>query len=234
MEDMTLNNSAANAEVNMNESTSVNENVSAVTDTPTVLPESPVIGFQAVDAEGNVLGFVSKAELVNEAKQALYADLAILEANRPTTLPANAMLANTSTLAATDVYEDQLAIKSDAPYIRGLDAAGNPIRISKADLATVVGGLLKTSGMLNFLKSTEVEISQDTDLDTIRSFGIYSTGSLMSMVNRPSDSNGNRAIIIVFGYMNGARIMQVLIDEKASVSTRFYVGSWTAWVTNKA
>ena len=97
-----------------------------------------------------------------------------------------------------------------------------------------MGGLLKTSGMLNFLKSTEVEISQDTDLDTIKSFGIYSTGSLTSMVNRPSDSNGNRAIIIVFGYMNGARIMQVLIDEKASVSTRFYVGSWTSWVTNKA
>lgn len=142
MEDMTLNNSAANAEVNMNESTSVNENVSVGTDTPTVLPESPVIGFQAVDAEGNVLGFVSKAELVNEAKQALYADLAILEANRPTTLPANDMLAATSTLAATDVYEDQLAIKSDAPYIRGLDATGNPIRISKADLASVVGGLI--------------------------------------------------------------------------------------------
>lgn len=234
MEDMTLNNSSANAEVNMDESTSVNEIVSVGTDTPTVLPESPVIGFQAVDAEGNVLGFVSKAELVNEAKQALYADLAILEANRPTTLPANDMLADTSTLAATDVYEDQLAIKSDAPYIRGLDATGNPIRISKADLASVVGGLLKTSGMLNFLKSTEVEISQDTDLDTIKSFGIYSTGSLTYMVNRPSDSNGNRAIIIVFGYMNGARIMQVLIDEKASVSTRFYVGSWTAWVTNKA
>lgn len=142
MEDMTLNNSAANAEVNVNESTSVNENVSAVTDTPTVLPESPVIGFQAVDAEGNVVGFISKADLVNEAKQALYADLAILEANRPTTLPANDMLADTSTLAATDVYEDQLAIKSDAPYIRGLDATGNPIRISKADLASVVGGLI--------------------------------------------------------------------------------------------
>lgn len=93
---------------------------------------------------------------------------------------------------------------------------------------------MKTSGMLNFLKSTEVEISQDTDLDTIKSFGIYSTGSLTFIANRPSNSNGNRAIIIVFGYMNGARIMQVLIDEEASVSTRFYVDSWTAWVTNKA
>lgn len=97
-----------------------------------------------------------------------------------------------------------------------------------------MGGLLKTSGMLNFLKSNEVEISRETDLDTIKSFGIYSTGSLQSMVNRPSNSNGDRAIIIVFGYMNGARIMQVLIDEESSVSTRFYVGSWTAWVTNKA
>ena len=93
---------------------------------------------------------------------------------------------------------------------------------------------MKTSGMLNFLKSTEVEISQGIDLDTIKSFGIYSTGSLTSMANRPSNSNGNRAIIIVFGYMNGARIMQVLIDEEASVSTRFHVGSWTSWVTNKA
>lgn len=181
MEDMTFN-SAANAEVNVNESTSVNENVSAVTDTPTVLPESPVIGFQAVDAEGNVLGFVSKAELVNEAKQALYADLAILEANRPTTLPANDMLANTSTLAATDVYEDQLAIKSDAPYIRGLDATGNPIRISKADLASVVGGLIgvatqskrglatsvmvKSSGATYTVSSTSVlKIDRDTEIN---------------------------------------------------------------------
>ena len=180
MEDMTLNNSAANAEVNMNESTSVNGNVSVGTDTPTVLPESPVIGFQAVDAEGNVLGFVSKAELVNEAKQALYADLAILETNRPTTLPANDMLADTSTLAATDVYEDQLAIKSDAPYIRGLDATGNPIRISKADLASVVGGLIgiatqskrglatsvmvKSSGATYTVSSTSVlKIDRDTE-----------------------------------------------------------------------
>lgn len=181
MEDMTLN-SAANAEVNVNESTSVNENVSAVTDTPTILPESPVIGFQAVDAEGNVLGFVSKAELVNEAKQALYADLAILEANRPTTLPANDMLADISTLAATDVYEDQLAIKSDAPYIRGLDATGNPIRISKADLASVVGGLIgvatqskrglatsvmvKSSGATYTVSSTSVlKIDRNTEIN---------------------------------------------------------------------
>lgn len=172
MEDMTLNNSAANAEVNVNESTSVNENVSAVTDTPTILPESPVIGFQAVDAEGNVLGFVSKAELVNEAKQALYADLAILEANRPTTLPANAMLANTSTLAATDVYEDQLAIKSDAPYIRGLDAAGNPIRISKADLASVVGGLIGVATQSKRGLATSVMVKSSGATYTVNSASV--------------------------------------------------------------
>lgn len=193
MEDMTLN-SAANAEVNVNESTSVNENVSAVTDTPTILPESPVIGFQAVDAEGNVLGFVSKAELVNEAKQALYADLAILEANRPTTLPANAMLANTSTLAATDVYEDQLAIKSDAPYIRGLDAAGNPIRISKADLATVVGGLIGIATQSKRGLATSV---------MVKSSGATYTVSSISVLKIDRDTEKNCPAVIEITSCNG-------------------------------
>lgn len=207
MEDMTLNNSAANAEVNMNESTSVNENVSVGTDTPTVLPESPVIGFQAVDAEGNVLGFVSKAELVNEAKQALYADLAILEANRPTTLPANDMLAATSTLAATDVYEDQLAIKSDAPYIRGLDATGNPIRISKADLASVVGGLLKiltsTDGSSFFYRRESTDI---TDLDVW-----LPDGGFNFVRHNASTSPEGGGLALIYKY-NKANKLQIFIS----------------------
>lgn len=230
MEDMTFN-SAANAEVNVNESTSVNENVSAVTDTPTVLPESPVIGFQAVDAEGNVLGFVSKAELVNEAKQALYADLAILEANRPTTLPANDMLAVTSTLAATDVYEDQLAIKSDAPYIRGLDATGNPIRISKADLASVVGGLIGiVSNSKNGLMPTSGFIDRGSitseNFDNLRNSGFYilsgATGN-----NAPFDSG----IMCVIGKGNWCvqLAFAVTFPFYACYRTRDSSGSWRNW-----
>ena len=236
MEDMTLNNSAANAEVNMNESTSVNENVSVGTDTPTVLPESPVIGFQAVDAEGNVLGFVSKAELVNEAKQALYADLAILEANRPTTLPANDMLADTSTLAATDVYEDQLAIKSDAPYIRGLDASGNPIRISKADLASVVGGLIGRVGknQLGLIdKSKDFfwvgPISSEKDFNDITQPGMYNLNGTKSSPNTPLIDYG---IMCIFA--SGGQIMQLCANvfiEQYRIRTRRDNGTWTLWKT---
>ena len=41
-----------------------------------------------------------------------------------------------------DQFENQLPQKSDAKWVRALDASGNPILISKEDLASVVGGLI--------------------------------------------------------------------------------------------
>ena len=38
-----------------------------------------------------------------------------------------------------DQFENQLPQKSDAKWVRALDASGNPILISKEDLASVVG-----------------------------------------------------------------------------------------------
>lgn len=46
-----------------------------------------------------------------------------------------------------DQFENQLPQKSDAKWVRALDASGNPILISKEDLASVVGGLLGLSGI---------------------------------------------------------------------------------------
>ena len=54
-----------------------------------------------------------------------------------------------------DQFENQLPQKSDAKWVRALDASGNPILISKEDLASVVGELigvslvLKTKGGIN-------------------------------------------------------------------------------------
>lgn len=39
-----------------------------------------------------------------------------------------------------DQFENQLPQKSDVKWVRALDASGNPILISKEDLASVVGG----------------------------------------------------------------------------------------------
>lgn len=44
-----------------------------------------------------------------------------------------------------DQFENQLPQKNDAKWVRALDASGNPILISKEDLASVVGGLLPTA-----------------------------------------------------------------------------------------
>ena len=41
-----------------------------------------------------------------------------------------------------DQFENQLPQKNDAKWVRALDASGNPILISKEDLASVVGELL--------------------------------------------------------------------------------------------
>lgn len=41
-----------------------------------------------------------------------------------------------------DQFENQLPQKNDAKWVRALDASGNPILISKEDLASVVGGLI--------------------------------------------------------------------------------------------
>ena len=204
MEDMNLTNSNVNSENSVA--------------TPNVLPESPVIGFQAVDAEGNVLGFVSKADLVNEAKQALYADLAFMEQNRPMTLPANTEQLAAAAAAATDVYEDQLPIKSDAPFIRGLDAAGNPILISKADIAIVVGELIEYP----FQNRTF-----STDFNNATKSGVYILSNVNNYENSPDFSYG---LMVVFA---NYYIQQICINSSATaIKTRVNVdGTWTAWAT---
>lgn len=48
-----------------------------------------------------------------------------------------------------DQFENQLPQKSDAKWVRALDASGNSILISKEDLASVVGGLIGVSNSEN-------------------------------------------------------------------------------------
>ena len=93
-----------------------------------------VAGFKAVDAEGNELGVVSLSDIVSAVKQEL----------QPSGVARASVsaLSEVSAQAATDTYEDQLPQKTDATWIRGLDASGNPILISKQSLASVLEELL--------------------------------------------------------------------------------------------
>lgn len=48
--------------------------------------------------------------------------------------------------ANLDRAETSLTAVSDIAYIRGIDGSGNSVRISKADLASVLGGIGKSTG----------------------------------------------------------------------------------------
>lgn len=102
---------------------------------------SKVAGFKAVDSEGNEMGIVSMNDIVDAVKSSINQQ-GLVAARQISTLAATSTLADTSTLAATDSYEDQLPQKTDVTWVRGLDADGNPILISKQSLSSVLEGLL--------------------------------------------------------------------------------------------
>lgn len=213
MEDMNLTNSNVNSENSVA--------------TSNVLPESPVVGFQAVDAEGHVLGFVSKADLVNEAKQALYADLAVMAQNRPTTLEISP-IADVSTMSATDEYEDQLQIVSDAPFLRGLDALGNPIRISKQDVASVVGELI---GIDNDWIRARGYILAGQDLNDLIIPGVYTYYvELGAILNGPTIE---RMVLLVFkSSMHISQIAVSVADNKFKFRGSTNEGkTWCDWMS---
>lgn len=60
-----------------------------------------------------------------------------------------------------DQFENQLPQKSDAKWVRALDASGNPILISKEDLASVVGGLM--SFPFEYRGRTKLDANRITD-----------------------------------------------------------------------
>ena len=102
---------------------------------------SKVAGFKAVDSEGNEMGIVSMNDIVDAVKSSINQQ-GLVAARQISTLAATSTLADTSTLAATDSYEDQLPQKTDVTWVRGLDADGNPILISKQSLSSVLEELI--------------------------------------------------------------------------------------------
>lgn len=76
-----------------------------------------------------------------------------------------------------DQFENQLPQKSDAKWVRALDASGNPILISKEDLASVVGGLIPTASpnQRGLHPSAKFQQSDDNAVNEINNINILST-----------------------------------------------------------
>ena len=89
-----------------------------------------------------------------------------------------------------DQFENQLPQKSDAKWVRALDASGNPILISKEDLASVVGGLLEINA--SWFRLRRVIGTTEEDLNNANQTGMYWHGSGLF------NGNGWHGILLVF------------------------------------
>ena len=146
-----------------------------------------VAGLQAVNAEGKVIGTLSVDDLTE-----LVATKIVQEAkNEAVSARSASVMSEASTLAATDEYEDQLALDTNPAYIRSLDSNGNPKRTAIASLASVVGGLIKNI-------STEYTLQKGVKTLIATRAGLYyileKTGDSLSCLISFSYSNANNTL----------------------------------------
>ena len=83
------------------------------------------------------------------------------------------------------------------------------------------------------LKLYGIALSNKEDLNNYTKYGLYITGdNPCLMPNGPSNLKGSRSNLLVFGY-GEKRILQVIITDKAEITTRFMADDiWTAWSNN--
>lgn len=120
------------------------------------------------------------------------------------------------------------AQKNDLNYVRALDASGNPILISKKDLASVVGGLL------DYAVSKTIK---DCSLDDIDKAGFYAMdNSVTDIPDLASAGNPNAThwSLLVTKPYDGASVIQVIFtgpDDVYFKRYRYYgEGSvWSLW-----
>ena len=181
-----------------------------------------VAGFKAVDAEGNDMGIVSLSEMTNMVKESIIQEAVAMQSV--------STLAETSTLAATDTYEDQLPTSDTFSHVRTLDANGNPRLTSSQALATVVGGLIGTANdKQNGLQSKNGfffrgNINAGDSIDTCVKAGWYYINNNNSV---PGVSYGQLVV-----YNTGDCIRQTAFDEFSSLTktrNKSSSGAWSQW-----
>lgn len=135
-----------------------------------------------------------------------------------------------------DVKESALSTASDCAYVRALDSNGNSIRISKADLASVVGGLLGTDNMFRYTGDNPKTL----DFNEIKTNGIYffTNDDGKTYTNFPpmftNDQSGTvkgpyAALKI---YTSGDAVLQECVFYNGKTAVRHYnqvSKSWADW-----
>ena len=128
----------------------------------------------------------------------------------------------------SDVRLNDKSVASDAAYIYAETASGEQVRISKADLATVVSGVVnKDSALKNALLSSfqgDMATGSCDDLPTGSMYSVYEGVS-----NRPSGQTGT-GIAITLGTISNYRFQIYSSGSNNDYYIRkFIYGKWTEW-----
>lgn len=88
--------------------------------------------------------------------------------------------------------------------------------------------------LLSYFKSGNRIYPDDTDLNTITNYGIYSGANAKTATNSPSDAPANLFMLIVYGYDGPRRVIQALFSVGGYLRTRAYTSSpdgdtWSDW-----
>ena len=121
--------------------------------------------------------------------------------------------------ANLDRAESSLTAVSDVAYLRGVDSSGNSVRISKADLASVLGVMQNKN------------IPQEKDLNDIKNVGFYLIQVIDgAYTNKPVGAR-DYGVLVVFAA--GNYIIQVWIEDgiysKMYIRGNWYGGPWYGW-----
>lgn len=122
------------------------------------------------------------------------------------------------------IKEEVMTVKDDCQYVRALDANGNSIRISKEDLAKVLGGLI--THPFAYRKAVNISIDAN-DITNTGFYAVYCWEEDIASKHYPMQLGH----LIVFQDGKGGSISQFAISSEGYAYTRMKWGDhpWSDW-----
>lgn len=122
------------------------------------------------------------------------------------------------------IKEEVMTVKDDCQYVRALDANGNSIRISKEDLAKVLGELI--THPFAYRKTVDISIDAN-DITNTGFYAVYCWEEDIASKHYPMQLGH----LIVFQDGQGGSISQFAISSEGYAYTRMKWGdrSWSDW-----
>ena len=133
-----------------------------------------------------------------------------------------------------DLKESALTQKNDCKWVRALDENGNSIRISKEDLAAVVGGLLNSEQIYPFMVRNVIN-DKTIDFNDLEKSGMYSVifASGATILNKPTGSVDG--VLRVYRGENYGGDTKYIVQEFTCYNNNTYIRirwgeNWNGWM----